>query len=122
MGVTIFDLFGEIFSENDMINFLKENGVDPNGLIGGGLAIRCFLLLKAPDQVSIDQSTLIGKSRKTHPEKLPKFLFPGHQPDSFLENSSKQFSKISVFRGMSQIDFGKMYPKKKDLVDLRNFP
>ena len=49
MGVTIFDLFGEIFSENDMINFLKENGIDPNGLIGGGLAIRCFLLLKVPD-------------------------------------------------------------------------
>jgi len=54
MGVTIFDLFGEIFSENDMINFLKENGIDPNGLIGGGLAIRCFLLLKVPDQVSLD--------------------------------------------------------------------
>ena len=51
MGVTIFDLFGEIFSENDMINFLKENGIDPNGLIGGGLAIRCFLLLKVPVQI-----------------------------------------------------------------------
>ena len=46
MGVTIFDLFGEIFNEHDMINFLKENGIDPNGFIGGGLAIRCFLLLK----------------------------------------------------------------------------
>ena len=50
MGVTIFDLFGEIFSENDMTNFLKENGIDPNGLIGGGLAIRCFLLLKVSDK------------------------------------------------------------------------
>ena len=54
MGVTIFDLFGEIFSENDMINFLKENGIDPNGLIGGGLAIRCFLLLKVPVQIDLD--------------------------------------------------------------------
>ena len=67
MGVTIFDLFGEIFSENDMINFLKENGIDPNGLIGGGLAIRCFLLLKAPDQVSIDQPLL------ANPGKLVQF-------------------------------------------------
>ena len=50
MGVTIFDLFGEIFNENDMTNFLKENGIDPNGLIGGGLAIRCFLLLKVSDK------------------------------------------------------------------------
>ena len=54
MGVTIFDLFGEIFNENDMTNFLKENAIDPNGLIGGGLAIRCFLLLKVSDKKSID--------------------------------------------------------------------
>ena len=53
MGVTIFDLFGEIFNEHDMINFLKENGIDPNGFIGGGLAIRCFLLLKEPDQTVV---------------------------------------------------------------------
>ena len=81
MGVTIFDLFGEIFSENDMINFLKENGIDPNGLIGGGLAIRCFLLLKAPDQVSIDQPLL------ANPGKLIEI-----------------FSKISVFRVVNQTD------------------
>jgi len=58
MGVTIFDLFGEIFSENDMINFLKENGIDPNGLIGGGLAIRCFLLLKDLQMVHVGQELL----------------------------------------------------------------
>ena len=62
MGVTIFDLFGEIFNENDMTNFLKENGIDPNGLIGGGLAIRCFLLLKVSDKknpsIENDSSTV----------------------------------------------------------------
>ena len=41
-------------------------------------------------------STLVGKSWKTHPEISPKFQFPGREKDRFLENSSSISSKFQL--------------------------
>ena len=45
MGVTIFDLFGEILTPNDMKGLLQRNGIAPENYEGTRLAIRCLLLL-----------------------------------------------------------------------------
>ena len=46
MGVTIFDLFGEIMTVPDMENYLSKNLVKVNDFqTATALAIRCFLLL-----------------------------------------------------------------------------
>ena len=38
--------------------------------------------------------------------------FPGHEPDRLMENLSKFFPDISVFRAVSQIDLWKTPPCK----------
>lgn len=45
MGITIFDLFGEILTPDDMKGLLQRNGIAPENYEGTRLAIRCLLLL-----------------------------------------------------------------------------
>ena len=45
MGITVFDLFGEILTNEDMKSLLSRNGIPPENYEGTRLAIRCLLLL-----------------------------------------------------------------------------
>ena len=45
MGVTVFDLFGEILTPDDMKGLLVRNGISPDNYEGTRLAMRCLLLL-----------------------------------------------------------------------------
>ena len=45
MGITVFDLFGEILTNEDMKGLLSRNGISPENYEGTRLAIRCLLLL-----------------------------------------------------------------------------
>ena len=46
MGLTVFDLFGEILTVSDMENYLSKNSINVNDFpTTSALAIRCFLLL-----------------------------------------------------------------------------
>ena len=78
----------------------------------------------------IHQLTLIGKSWKTHPNIFPKFRFPWHDIDQFLENLSIFFeisisgawtrplsgkfiqSRILELWGMTETDYWKTHPKR----------
>ena len=54
MGLTVFDLFGELLTEADMKRFLSTNDINFNDFAStSALAIRCFLLL-------IDQNRKCG--------------------------------------------------------------
>ena len=44
MGITVFDLFGEIMTVDDMHRFLKKMGVN-EGYSGAALILRSFLVL-----------------------------------------------------------------------------
>ena len=57
MGLTVFDLFGQILTVTDMQNYLRRNSVNVTDFGStGALAIRCFLLLLDSKADSLDQN------------------------------------------------------------------
>ena len=53
MGVTVFDLFNEIITRNDMIRFISDNGITEQDYEGAALILRCFLLLMDLNKANI---------------------------------------------------------------------
>ena len=59
MGLTVFDLFGQILTVTDMQNFLKRNSINASDFeTTAALAIRCFLLLLDCKDQNPDSETL----------------------------------------------------------------
>ena len=52
MGITVFDLFGEIMTVDDMHRFLKKMGVN-EGYSGAALILRSFLVLMDLNKVRL---------------------------------------------------------------------
>ena len=64
MGITVFDLFGEIMTVDDMHRFLKKMGVN-EGYSGAALILRSFLVLmdlnKVCDSVQVHGPRTLGR-------------------------------------------------------------
>ena len=64
MGITVFDLFGEIMTVDDMHRFLKKMGVN-EGYSGAALILRSFLVLmdlnKVCDSVQVHGPWTLGR-------------------------------------------------------------
>ena len=65
MGITIFDLFNEIMTEEDMKRFLFTNGINEE-FFGHGLALRSLLQMIELSPV-ITNTTVVSNSNTEQP-------------------------------------------------------
>jgi len=59
MGITVFDLFNEIMTVEDMVRFLKQNQVEGE-YFGAGLVLRTFIQMldMTPTMARVDNTTV----------------------------------------------------------------
>lgn len=92
MGVTMFDLFGEIMTESDMKHFLNSHGVREQ-FRPGALSVRCFILLMDlnKEHLCFDEihDSLPPEAVKTEPiEILEEIENSNWSQDSELDNEN----------------------------------
>ena len=69
MGITVFDLFGEIMTVDDMHRFLKKMGVN-EGYSGAALILRSFLVLMDLNKVRSLSISLVTDRAKFHYQEI----------------------------------------------------